>query len=248
MSSEQGVAFVTGGGRGLGRAIAIRLATDGYYVIVADLDEDSARVTVSMIAGANGSAEAIGLDVTDRDAVQRAIDGVVDRCSRLDVVVNNAIRLGYHPIADVDPRTLESMFAVGVMSLFWTTQAALPTFTAQRHGIIINMSSPAAFRGLPESSVYSAIKGAVTSMTRQLAGELGPSGIRANAVMPGAIPTEGALELVDEEGYARRVGRVPLGRLGTPEDVAEAVSFLASERSAYITGHVLAVDGGFLVT
>ena len=153
----------------------------------------------------------------------------------------------YEHIADVEEETVDGMLAVGLKSCFWTTQAALGAMRAQGGGSIVHFASPAALHGFPTAGVYSAIKGAIVSFTRQSAVELAPDGIRVNAVVPGAVPTPGAREVVDDAGYEYRRSRTPLGRLGTPEDIAGAVSFLASEDASFMTGQLLVVDGGITV-
>ncbi|HWH97995.1 MAG TPA: SDR family oxidoreductase [Pseudolysinimonas sp.] len=245
MSTSQRVAVVTGAGRGIGRAIAQRLVGDGFRVVVADIDPELAAASAVALGDA---AEALVLDVADRDAVAVALSDVNARFGRIDAVVNNAMWIRYGPAQTVDEETLDRMLAVGLKALFWTTQAVVPIMTAQGSGAIVNVSSPAAVRGVTGSAAYSAVKGGVSSLTWQLAGELGPLGIRVNAVVPGAVPTEGARALVDEEGYRRRLSATPLGRLGAPEDLADAVAFLVSERAAFVNGHLLVVDGGLLAS
>jgi NAD(P)-dependent dehydrogenase (short-subunit alcohol dehydrogenase family) len=247
-SSTEKVAIVTGAGRGIGEAIAFRLARDGFLVVAADISEAAASATAERIAAEGGRAERLGLDVTDRSRVLAEFAGVVERHGRIDAVVNNAMWIRYEPIGDVEEETVDRMFAVGLKALIWTTQAAAPVMIAQGGGAIVNVSSPAAVRGVVGSAVYSAIKGAVSSLTWQQAGELGRQGVRVNAVVPGAVPTEGARALVDEAGYEMRKKATPLGRLGTPEDLANAVAFLVSPDASYVNGHLLAVEGGLLAS
>jgi len=221
------VAVVTGAGRGIGAAIAERLAADGLRVVGVD----------------RAPGTELTLDVGDRPAVLEALGAL----ERIDVVVNCAMWIRYAPIEDVDEETADAMLAVGLKSCFWTTQAALPKMRAQGGGVIVHMASPAALHGFPTAGVYSAIKGAVASFTRQSAVELAPHNIRVNAVVPGAVPTPGAREVVDDAGYEYRRQRTPLGRLGTPEDVAGGVAFLASADASFMTGQLLVLDGGITV-
>jgi NAD(P)-dependent dehydrogenase (short-subunit alcohol dehydrogenase family) len=221
------VAVVTGAARGIGAAIAERLAADGLRVVGVD----------------RAPGTEITLDVGDRSAVLEALGAL----ERIDVVVNCAMWIRYAPIEDVDEETADGMLAVGLKSCFWTTQAALPKMRAQGGGVIVHMASPAALHGFPTAGVYSAIKGAVASFTRQSAVELAPHNIRVNAVVPGAVPTPGAREVVDDAGYEYRRQRTPLGRLGTPEDIAGGVSFLATEDASFMTGQLLVLDGGITV-
>ena len=221
------VAVVTGAGRGIGAAIAERLAADGLRVVGVD----------------RAPGTELTLDVGDRPAVLEALGAL----ERIDVVVNCAMWIRYAPIEDVDEETADAMLAVGLKSCFWTTQAALPKMRAQGGGVIVHMASPAALHGFPTAGVYSAIKGAVASFTRQSAVELAPHNIRVNAVVPGAVPTPGAREVVDDAGYEYRRQRTPLRRLGTPEDIAGGVSFLANEDASFMTGQLLVLDGGITV-
>ncbi len=162
----------------------------------------------------------------------------------MDAVVNNAMWVRYAPLAEMTEDTLDGMFAIGVKAPFWMTQAVLPHFRRRGAGAIVNVSSPAATRGFDGSSAYSAVKGAVTSLTLQASRELGPDGIRVNAIVPGAVPTPGAREVVDDEGYEIRRAMTALRRLGTPDDIAGAVAFLVGPDAAFVTGHLLHVDGG----
>jgi NAD(P)-dependent dehydrogenase (short-subunit alcohol dehydrogenase family) len=242
------VAVVTGAGRGIGEAIAQRLASDGFHVVVADRDLDTATGTAASIVDSGGSAEGLALDVSDRAAVHASFAEIAKRLGRIDAVVNNAMWIRYLPITEFDEGTVDGMLGVGVKASLWTLQAAVPVMRAQGGGAIVNISSPAAVRSIPGGAAYSIVKGGVSSLTMQAAGELGGSGIRVNAIVPGSVPTPGASAVVDEDGYKMRLGRTPIGRLGQPADIAKAVSFLLSEDAGFMTGHVMAVDGGFLVT
>ncbi|MGY1838144.1 MULTISPECIES: SDR family NAD(P)-dependent oxidoreductase [unclassified Modestobacter] len=240
------VALVTGAGRGIGRATAERLAHDGLTVVVADRSEELAREAAEGITVSGGKAQSAVLDVTDRAAVFEAVAEIVESHGRIDVVVNNAMWVLYKPLTEFSEEEIDGLLAVGLKASFWTMQAAVPPMTGQGGGAIVNLSSPAATRGVAGSAVYSAVKGAVASLTRQASQELGPVGIRVNAVVPGAVPTQGARAVVDDAGYEIRRKMSPLGRLGTPEDVAAAIAWLASEDARFVTGHLLAVDGGIL--
>jgi NAD(P)-dependent dehydrogenase (short-subunit alcohol dehydrogenase family) len=242
------VAIVTGAGRGIGEAIARRLAVDGFHVVVADISGATAHATADSIIAAGGRAEGIALDVADRDRVLAEFAAVAERHGRIDAVVNNAMWIRYEPIGEVEEETVDRMLAVGLKAILWTTQAVVPLMLAQGGGAIVNVSSPAAVRGVAGSAIYSAVKGAVSSLTWQQSNELGRQGIRVNGVIPGAVPTEGARQVVDEEGYELRRAATPLGRLGRPEDLANAVSFLLSPDASYVNGHLLAVEGGLLAS
>jgi NAD(P)-dependent dehydrogenase (short-subunit alcohol dehydrogenase family) len=238
------VAIVTGAGRGIGAATALRLAADGLRVVAADRDEATARATAS---AAQGSCDALALDVSDRAAVHEAFGAIRARLGRIDVVVNCAMWIRYGHISTVDEETVDGMLGVGLKAGLWTTQAAYEAMRAQGGGVIVHMASPAALHGFPTAGVYSAVKGAVASLTRQSAVELAPDGIRVNAVVPGSVRTEGAAAVVDDAGFEYRRQRTPLGRLGTVEDIAASISFLASDDASFMTGHLLVVDGGITV-
>jgi NAD(P)-dependent dehydrogenase (short-subunit alcohol dehydrogenase family) len=243
------VAFVTGAGRGIGQAMAIAFAEQGAVVGVADIDKATAEATVRAIEQSSGKARAFGIDVSRRDDVLGAVDRLVSEFGRLDIVANNAIVFRREPVSEVREDTCERMISVGLKSLIWTAQAALRHMDPERGGVIINNTSPAAELGVAGSTVYSAIKGGVSSMTRSLAVELGARRIRVNAVCPGTVPTPGARQLNnnDDALYEARRQRTPLGRLGTPEDIAAAAVFLASAEASFITAAVLRIDGGVTV-
>lgn len=238
------VAFITGGGRGIGRAISLAFASEGVAVGIADIDRASAESAAADIRNASGRARAFVIDASRREAVLDASDQLVSEFGRLDVVVNSAISFRYEPVGQISEQTWDRMTGVGLKSLIWGAQAADRHMVAGRGGLIINFSSPVAERGHGGTAVYSAIKGAVGSLTRALAAELAPRRIRVNALCPGAIPTPGARALVSDEGYEWRRKKTPLGRLGTAEEIGAVAVFLASSDGAFITGEVLHVDGG----
>jgi len=234
------VVVVTGAGRGIGAAIARRMFDDGWHVVAVDRDSDGLDALAEQLPG----IETHTVDVTDRDAVGALFSGIEERRGRVDGVVNNAMWVRYVPLAEVTEELIDGMLAIGLKAAFWTTQAAAPLMAARGEGAIVNLSSPAATRGFPGSSVYSAVKGAVSSLTWQLARELGPQGIRVNAVVPGAVPTPGARQVVDDEGYEVRRQMAALKRLAEPDDIAAAVAYLLSSDASFVTGHLLAADGG----
>lgn len=247
MESDERVAVVTGSGRGIGEAVARRLGADGLHVVAIDIDPETAGRTRDAVVADGGTADALALDVSDCAAVAAALDGIADRHGRIDAIVNNAMWIRYGALEEMDEATIDRMLAVGLKAIVWTTQAGLPHLR-RTSGCIVNVSSPAAVRATAGAAIYSAVKGAVSSLTWQMSNELGSQGVRVNAVVPGAVPTEGARALVDDAGYELRRAHTPLGRLGRPEDLAAAVSFLVSEDAAFVNGHLLAVDGGLLVS
>lgn len=243
------VAFVTGAGRGIGQAIALAFAAEGAIVAIADIDRVTAAETANQIARNSGTARAFAVDVSRREDFLNAVDQFVSEFRRLDVIANNAIVFRREPVSEIREETVERMLSVGLKALIWSGQAALIHMDPERGGVIINNTSPAAELGVPRSTVYSAIKGGVSSLTRSLAVEFGPRRIRVNAVCPGTVPTPGARAMnnFDDSLYEARRQRTPLGRLGTAEDVASAAVFLASDEASFITAAILRIDGGVTV-
>lgn len=238
------VVFITGAARGIGRATALLLARRGAIVGLADLDADGLAESVQAITAEGLQAHTFTVDVARRDEVLAAAAELRSRCGRLDAVVVSAMWIRYEPLEDVRDETVDRMMAIGLKSVLWAAQAAQHGMDPQRGGAIVTFASPVADRGHRGTSVYTAVKGGVAALTRELAIELAARQIRVNAVTPGATPTPGAHKIVDEAGWEVRRKATPLGRLGRPEDIAEAVAFLVSPRSSYITGEILHVDGG----
>jgi NAD(P)-dependent dehydrogenase (short-subunit alcohol dehydrogenase family) len=154
----------------------------------------------------------------------------------------------YGPISSIDEETLDGMLAIGLKGVIWAIQRAEPAMAARGGGSIINMCSPVAEIGLPFSAVYATVKGGIAALTRQAAVELAPKAIRVNAISPGPIRTPGTEAILDEEGWKARAARTPLGHLGEPHDIGSVAAFLASQRSRFITGVTLRVDGGLTVS
>jgi NAD(P)-dependent dehydrogenase (short-subunit alcohol dehydrogenase family) len=254
------VALVTGGAMGLGRAIALRLAEAGAAVLVADLDLAGGRETVEAIAALGGTAEAMVADVADVAQGRAAVEEAVATFGRLDVLVNNA---GIFPFA-ATLRLVEAewdrVLDVNLKGAFFLAQAAARLMiAARRGGRIVNIASVAALRPGGNLAHYDASKGGLLTLTRALALEFAPHSITANAILPGEIDTPGTRgntsDLNQQGGVAvvdmrapEFLARIPLGRLGQPEDVANAALFLASGAATYITGASLVVDGGYLLT
>jgi 3-oxoacyl-[acyl-carrier protein] reductase len=236
------VAFVTGASRGIGRAIACRLALQGARVIAAARGEN-ARAVVDEISASGGQAEAIGLDVTDRLAAERAIAGVLERYQRLDVLVNNAGIARDQLMLRLKREDWDAVLATNLTAAFVLTQAALKPMVRQRGGRIISISSVVGQSGNAGQANYAASKAGLIGFTKAVALEVASRGITANVVAPGLIETDMTRDIADK-AREEWESRIPLQRLGTPDDVAAAVCFLASDEASYITGQVLAVNGG----
>jgi NAD(P)-dependent dehydrogenase (short-subunit alcohol dehydrogenase family) len=245
MEFEDTTLFVTGGASGIGRATAERFAREGATVVVADVDLEGAVETVVELEDLGpGDAEHCELDVRDDAAVRAAIDETA-ATHGLDVVVNNA-GVGHEsaPVEDVPGDERDRVIDINVKGVWNGCHAAIPHLKEQGSGSIVNVASLAGLRGLPQQAAYSLSKGAVLNFTRAIAAELGPHGVRANAVCPGVIETpltENSLAATEPDAAP---SGIPLGRFGQPAEVAGCIAFLASDDAAYVTGHGLVIDGG----
>ena len=239
---EGKVALVTGGARGIGRAIANAMAEAGAVVGVLDLREDLAQAAAEEIRAQGGQAMAFGGNVAERETFAQTVQAMKQAHGRFDILVNNAIWVRYGAISAITPEMLARMVGTGFNSVVWGIQVGAEAM--DQGGSIINIASAAAFLGVPEAMVYGGIKAGVLGLTRSSAVDLGPRGIRVNAVCPGSVPTEGMKGNVDADKIAVRIARTPLRRLGEVEDIANAAMFLASADSSWVTGTSILVDGG----
>ncbi len=241
------VAFITGGSRGIGRAVARRLAGEGYAVGIDYLQAyDQARALERELREKGCAAMAVQADVADREAITGAIARVEEAFGPVTALVNNAGIAKQHLFQDIPEDFWRRIFAVNVDGAYHTIQAVLPHMLHVKAGAIVNITSIWGLRGASCEAAYSATKAALIGLTRSLALELAPSGIRVNAVAPGVIRTD-MVEVLGEEVLSSLAEETPAGRLGAPEDVAAAVSFLLDEGSSFMTGQVLTADGGFIV-
>ncbi len=241
------VAVVTGASRGIGRATALALAQQGYAVQINYLrSKQQANALQAEIVQSGGTAHCFCADVSDRAQVNAMMDAVRQALGRAEVLVNNAAIAQQKLFSDITDEDWQRMFAVNVTGAYHCIQAALPDMIHQKNGAIINLSSIWGITGASCEVHYSATKAAVIGLTKALAKELGPSGIRVNCVAPGVIDTD-MNSALDDETRAALCDETPLGILGTPEDAANAVVFLASEKARFITGQVISPNGGLVI-
>lgn len=238
--------LITGAARGIGRAAARKLLSLGATVGVNDLRDGFVAEAEAALAdvcdGGGGTFVGLAADVSTRDGMRGTVERFAATAGRLDGLVNNAAWVRYQPLPEIAPETVDRMLAIGFESVIWGIQAAAEAMVGG--GAIVNVASAAGLRSTPNAIVYSGIKAGVMGITRAAAVDLGPRGIRVNAIAPSAVPTEGTAKFRTAEKDAARIARTPLGRLGTVEDMANAIAFLLSDESAFVTGEVLSVDGG----
>jgi len=236
------VALVTGASRGIGRAIALSLAAGGAHVVAAARGEN-AKATVEQITAAGGSAEVATLDVTDPASVDAVVSGVLERHKRIDVLVNNAGVTRDQLMLRMKREDWDGVIAANLTGAYTCVQAVLKSMVRARQGRIISITSVVGEAGNAGQVNYAASKAGLIGFTKALALEVASRGITVNAVAPGLVDTD-MTKAISEGAHEEWAKKIPLQRLGTPEDIAAAVRFLASDEAAYITGHVLSVNGG----
>lgn len=236
------ICVVTGASRGIGKAISKEMLECGATVVCADCNPEGAETWLAKLS-VGARAEVLALDITDSAAVRAGLQDIKRRFGRIDVLVNNAGVERSELIGAISENSMHLMFEVNTVGTILMTQYASRIMRQRKTpGSIINIASGVGIHGNPGQAVYAATKGAVISFTRAAAKELGPAGIRVNAVAPGLTNT-GMLDGTAEDKLSERVARVPLGRMADPTDIAHAVAFLASDDASYISGQILAVDG-----
>ncbi|HME76533.1 MAG TPA: SDR family oxidoreductase [Mycobacterium sp.] len=242
------VAVVTGGGGGIGAATARLFAQHGAHVVIADIDTELAQQTADDISKSGGSAVAFVVDVRDADQVSGLARSVLERHGQVDVLVNNVGHWLRHPgdFVHTDPQLWDELYRINLHHVFLVTHAFLPAMIERRAGAIVNVSSVEGLRGYPEDPVYAAFKAAVIHFTRSLAVQVGRDGVRVNAIGPDVteslqVPYSRWLSAEEQRQWPQWV---PVGRMGLPEDQARVILFLASDLSAFVTGHTIPTDGG----
>lgn len=238
---ENKIAIVTGAGRGIGRAIAEKYASEGAQVYVADIREEDLKWTDE-----NVNVHGMVLDICDFAAVKNAVMSIKKEHGHIDILVNNAGLISYEMMSMIDYEKFRKMLEVNVVSLIHFMQLVGRVMARQQSGSIINMASMVAVKGAAGQLSYAASKGAVISATKSAAKELADNHIRVNAIAPGMVGTE-RFKAVLEEKFSQKINDIPFSRLAEPEDIANAALYLASDMSSYVTGQVLGIDGAAII-
>lgn len=246
MPFSERVAFVTGASQGIGRACALRLAKEGAAVAVAARSQEKLNELVSEITSAGGRAAAYTLDVADEEQIKSAIKAAIAQFGKLEILVNNAGITRDQLVMRMKRADWDSVLQTNLTSAYACIQNAIPSMLKQRWGRIINISSVFGQMGQAGQANYAASKAGLIGLTMAIAREVGSRSITCNAIAPGFIETA-MTSVLGDDFKQNAVKQIPLGRVGTPDDVASAVAFLASDEASYITGHVLNVNGGMLM-
>jgi NAD(P)-dependent dehydrogenase (short-subunit alcohol dehydrogenase family) len=242
MQLQDLTALVTGSTSGVGRETALLLAKEGALVIVSGRNAAKGADTVAAIEAAGGKAKFMAADLSDLESVRR----LADKAGEVDILVNNAGAFPFAPTLEQGLDTFTTLFDTNVRGTYFLTQALVEKMAAKGAGSVVNVTTVAGLSGVGGTSAYGATKAAVDSFTRTWAVEFGGSGVRVNAVAPGHTKTDNVVDMIGEDDFEQLGARVPLGRLASAREIAEAIVFLASPRASYITGVTLAADGGFM--
>lgn len=240
---ENKVALITGSGRGIGREIALKMASQGASVVISDIDEKTMKETCEEVKALGVPSIAVRMDISDGESVAGAVDAVLAEFGRIDILVNNAAIFKKAPFLAMTAGEWQQTVDINLTGLFNVTRAVAPHMAENRSGSIISIASVDAFQGCRDYSHYAMTKAGVVGLSRTLAQELGPYNLRVNVIAPGIMLTEMTRDRV-EANMEAYLAKVPIGRIGVPEDIANAALFLASDMSSYITGQVIHVNGG----
>lgn len=246
MRLKDKVALITGGARGIGRAIALAFAKEGADIVVADVNLEIAQKTALEIEGLGPKALALEMDVTNYEKVEEGINKILDKMGKVDILVNNAGITKDNLLLRMSPADFDAVINVNLRGTFNCIKAACRPMIKQRSGRIISIASIIGLIGNPGQANYAASKAGIIALTKTVAKELASRNINANAVAPGFIQTEMTAKL-PEDIKKKMLEAIPLARLGTPEDVANICLFLASDESSYITGQTITIDGGMVM-
>ena len=246
MPHSGGVALVTGASQGIGRAVALRLAKDGATVAVSARNQEKLNQLVSEITAAGGKASAFALDVSDEDQVKSTVKSAISQFGKIDVLVNNAGITRDQLVMRMKRADWDAVLQTNLTSAYCCIQQVIGSMLKQRWGRIVNITSVFGQMGQAGQANYAASKAGLIGLTMAIAREVGSRSITCNAVSPGFIETA-MTAVLNDEFKQTAVKQIPLGRVGSPDDVASAVAFLASDEASYITGHVLNVNGGMLM-
>ena len=245
MRLENKVALISGGARGMGAVEAKLFAQEGAKVVIGDILEDEGHRTEAEINESGGECVFVRLDVTSEESWQSAVSEAVDRFGKLDILVNNAGIYRTHNVTETSAAEWDQVMDINAKGVFLGTKVAIPAMKDNGSGSIVNISSVAGLVGNLMSSAYTASKGAVRLLTKSTAIQYARDGIRCNSVHPGTIVTDMTAPMLADDAYREdRINRTPIGRLGTADDVAYGVLFLASDEASFMTGSELVIDGG----
>ena len=243
---DKKIAIVTGGGGGIGGAVVRRFAREGAKLAVVDIDPEAAKATASELTAQGSDAIPVVADVTKKPSVQKMMQNVLDRWSRIDILVNVAGGAERKPVVEMTVADWDYVVDMNLKSAFLCSQVALPAMLKQKYGKIVNISSIYGFTGNATRSSYAAAKAGVAAFTKSLALEVVDDGINVNAVAPGRVTTPRVRNRYSDEAWAAAVAQVPMGRAGTPEEIASAVLFLATDENSYVTGQTIHINGAWL--
>ena len=246
MELKDKVAVVTGGAQGIGKIVGEELARQGAHVILGDVNLEGAQASAAEIKDTGGSASAVELNVTDADGVQKTFDSISKEFKLIDILVNNAGITRDGLVMRMKEADWDLVLSINLKGSFLCTQQAVKQMMKQKSGSIVNIASIVGLMGNAGQANYSASKAGLIGLTKTTAREVASRGIRVNAIAPGFIDTA-MTQVLDEKVRERLIEQIPLARLGLPEDIANCVSFLVSDRAGYVTGQVLSVNGGMLM-